>query len=220
MLIICCSVPRSGGTLLYQLTKEIAELGDICKGRGFAKESITSGVVKTEFCEPWMIDRVKNGALAFGSYRDFRDIIVSLQGFYNRRERIKGIKKRWTIDDVLSHRPVILESYYGWEEYATWFRYEQGNFAYCVTSAVSDCLNVQLSTIQKQAIIFKYNLDNNTRRVKQQKIPMDAGAGSMLTKWHISPTKGQSTWREALSQSDIDKIEYVGNEWLREHGYN
>jgi hypothetical protein len=213
-------MPRSGGTLLYQLTREIAEQGNITRGRGFAKEGITSGVVKTEFCEPWMIDRVRNGAIAFGTYRDFRDIIVSLRGFYNRRDRVKRIPKKWTVQDVLDYRPIILDSYYCWQRPCkVWFRYEDDNLAQYIVNDVSNLLNVSLSSEQKQAIVHKYSLVANLRRTRQQKVWMEAGPGSMLTQEHISPTKGKSTWREVLSPDDLVLIDKVGGQWLREHGY-
>jgi hypothetical protein len=214
-------MPRSGGTLLYQLTKEIAERGEIATGRGFAKERYHSGVVKTEFCEPWMIDRVRNGgAVAFGSYRDFRDVIVSLRGFYNRRDRIKRTPKAWTVQDVLDHRPIILDSYYGWQRACrVWFRYEDENFAQNIVNDVCDILRVPLMPRQKRVIIEEYSLEANLRRTQTQKVWMEAGPGSMLTQGHISPTRGRSIWREVLSPHDLVLIDKVGGQWLREHGY-
>lgn len=218
MLIFCCSMPRSGGTLLYQLTKEIAEYSGLATGKGFPKERYRDGVVKTEFCEPWMIERVKNdNAIAFGTYRDFRDVILSLRNFYNRREKIKGVKKVWTIEDVLRHRDVILDSYYGWKDYCSiWFQYEQDNLDEEIVDNISASLNIQLPDLRKALIINKYSKENNLKRIQTQKVSMEAGNGSMLTKWHI----GQPTnWREELTQKEIEMIESVGGDWLREHGY-
>lgn len=212
-------MPRSGGTLLYQLIKEIAAYRDI-KGRGFPKKRFKNGVVKTEFCEPWMIQRVENNqAIAFGTYRDFRDVIVSLRDFYNRRERVKGVKKVWTVADVLEYRSVILESYYCWQSHATWFKYEDENLALNIVNNISDFLDVSLSFKEKQVIIGKYSLSSNEKRMRQQKVWMEAGSGSMLTQAHISPTRGKSTWREVLSMSDLHKIMMVGSDWLKEHSY-
>jgi hypothetical protein len=214
-------MPRSGGTLLYQLTKEIAETSGICEGKGFPKRRYRDGVVKTDTCESWMIRRVRsNKAIAFGTYRDFRDIVVSLRTFYNRRDRVKRVGKAWTVKDVLEYRSTILENYYCWQPYATWFRYEDENLALNIVEKVSDFLNVSLSFAEKQAIINRFSLTSNEERIGNQKVWMDAGGGSMLTKVHISPTRGKSTWQEVLSQEDLDKIMIVGEEWLKEHNYN
>lgn len=211
-------MPRSGGTLLYQLVKEIAESNNICKGRGFPKEKYKSGVVKTDTCQPWMIDRVKNdGALAFGTYRDFRDIIVSLQKFYTRRSSERFNKpKQWSVDDVLKHRPDILDIQRCWEPHATWFKYEDDSFQCQIVKQVSKQLGV---TSDIWAIIDKYSRQANDQRIKQQKQWMDAGTGSMLTRIHISDTRGRSVWREVLSQEDLAKVETVGDDWLRKYGY-
>ena len=210
-------MPRLGGTLLYQLTKEIAEYSGLATGKGFPKERYKDGVVKTEFCEPWMIERVKNDkAIAFGTYRDFRDVILSLRNFYNRRELIKNTGKVWTIQDVLGHRDKILSSYYGWQHNATWIRYEHGNLADRIVNNVSFVLGVRLSNRQKREFIDKYSKENNLKRIQTQKVNMEAGNGSMLTKWHIGkPTN----WREELTQKEIEIIELVGGDWLREHHY-
>lgn len=220
MLIFCCGMPRSGGTLLYQLTKEICEQNDICRGRGFPNRKYKSGVVKTDTCQPWMINRVKNGALAFGTYRDFRDIVVSLQKFYTRRSKERlGIDEEWSIERVLGYRASILDIYYCWQPYAAWFRYEDLDFTANIVNGVSRILEIEITPEQRQAIIGKYNLVGNLKRIKQQKPWMEAGGGSMLTKIHISSTKGLSTWRKVLSKEDLKKVMAVGGEWLKEHGY-
>lgn len=220
-LIFCCGMPRSGGTLLYQITREIAEHGNLCRGRGFAKESYTNGVVKADVCQPWMVDRVKAGrAIAIGSYRDLRDIIVSLRTFYSRRARIKGPKKEWTVRDVLDYRGDLLEVYYCWRQVCdTWFRYEDADYPMTVADGVAQKLNVSLSPEQKRSIVDKYDLTANERRIANQKHWMDAGPGSMLTRVHISPTRGTSTWKDVLSREDLALIEKFGGDWLREHGY-
>lgn len=221
MLIFICSPPRSGGTLLYQLTREIAELGGLCQGRGFAKAGYTSGVVKADVCQNWMVHRVQTGqARAFGSYRDLRDVIVSLRTFYARRAEAKGPPKKWTVRDVLDYRGDMLEVYYCWRKVCgTWFRYEDEDYAATVIDGVSRRLGVLLSIEQKQAIMSKYSLSANAQRIIDQKHWMDAGGGSMLTKIHISPTLGRSTWRESLSEDDLSLVYEFGGEWLKEHGY-
>ena len=219
MLIFCCGMPRSGGTLLYQLIREIAETGGICKGRGFPKEKYRSGVVKTDTCQPWMIERVKREAFAFGTYRDFRDIVVSQQKFYTRRSFARLDRRQWTIDDVLEYRPDILKIYYCWQPHATWFKYEDIGLARTIIDTVSDTLNVSLSFEQKRDMVAWYSLEANEKRIEKQKVWMDAGSGSMLTKIHISPTHGKSTWKEALSKKDLVKVEAIGDDWLKEHGY-
>lgn len=219
-LIFCCGMPRSGGTLLYQLTKEIAEFGGICKGRGFPKERYQSGVVKTDTCQPWMIERVKSGeAIAFGTIRDFRDIVVSLVGFYNRRALARGPKRTWTVDDVLKYRANILDIHYCWQPWATWFQYESPYLSQSIVDEVSKILGVSLDSGQKGYILVRNSLKANEERIKRQKAWMDAGPGSMLTKIHISPTRGKSTWRKVLSKSDLEKIMAIGGDWLRENGY-
>lgn len=221
-MIFCCGMPRSGGTLLYQIVKEVAELGDLGRGRGFAKESYNSGVVKADTCQPWMTERVISGqAVAFGCYRDLRDVIVSLRTFYSRRSREKtGRPKRWTVRDVLDYRGDLLDVYYCWREVCdTWFRYEDDHYPARVVDGVAFELAVSLSPNQKHDIIRKYSLEANRERIRGQKHWMDAGAGSMLTKIHISPTKGKSTWREALSPDDLALVMEFGGDWLREHGY-
>ncbi len=218
MLIFCCGMPRSGGTLLYQLTKEIAGQKGI-RGKGFAKRKIKRGVVKADRCEGWMIERINNGALAFGTYRDFRDVIVSLRTFYTRRSQAKGRGRQWTVKDVLEYRPNILEVYRCWQPYAMWFRYEDDNLALNIVENVTDFLGVSLSSIEKQAIIDKYSLVSNEKRIRGQNVWMEAGDGSMLTKIHISPTRGRSTWREALSREDLVRVEAIGGNWLKEYGY-
>jgi len=213
MLIICCSMPRSGGTLLYQITKEICEQAGIAGGRGFAKPSVKSGVVKTEFCEPWMIDKKD---FAFGTYRDFRDVILSLRNFYNRRDAIKNTVPSWTIEDVLRYRNVIIKSFNGWEEHAVWIRYEQNNLAQVMADTVASRLNVELSDVEKTAIIEKYSKENNRQRIKKQKVDMEAGNGSMLTRWHIgNPTN----WQSELTPQEVKAIEQAGGDWLKEYGY-
>lgn len=221
MLIFCCGMPRSGGTLLYQLTKEIVELNGLGKGHGFPNEKYKSGVVKTDTCHPWMIDRVNRGeALAFGSYRDFRDIVVSLQKFYSNREQQRfGKTKVWSVSDVLTYRPDILDIYYCWQPYATWFRYEGEDFTQNIVNTVSRQLRVSITPEQRQSIIGKYNLINNLDRIERQVSWMDAGTGSMLTKVHISDTRGRSTWRDVLSPDDLATVEAVSGDWLKEHNY-
>ena len=219
MLIFCCGMPRSGGTLLYQLVKEIAETGGVCKGRGFPKERYRNGVVKTDTCQPWMIKRIKKGALAFGTYRDFRDIIVSLRTFYTRRAFARYDRKKWTVDDVLAYRSNILDVYYCWQPHATWFKYEDVGLIRTIIDTASNALSVRLSFEQKRDMVSWYSLEANEKRIKNQSVWMDAGSGSMLTKIHISSTRGRSTWEEALSKEDLAKVEAIGGDWLKEHGY-
>lgn len=214
-------MPRSGGTLLYQLTKEIAEYSGLATGKGFPKERYKNGVVKTDTCDDWMIERVKSGqAIAFGTYRDFRDIVVSLQKFYTRRDKERfGKIKQWTVGGVLEYRPDILDIYYRWQPLATWFRYEDSNFKRNAIKEISKHLNVELTHRDIQHIIDKYSRQANDNRIKKQKHWMDAGSGSMLTKIHISETRGRSTWREVLSKEDLAKIESIAGDWLKEHDY-
>lgn len=213
-------MPRSGGTLLYQLTKEIAEISGKAKGRGFAKQGITSGVVKTEFCEQWMIERVINGAQAIGSYRDFRDVILSMRDFYNRREQMQKTGKVWTIEDALRHRSEILDSFYCWRKHCNlWFRFEDENYVDKILNVAPQVIGITLTEQQKEAIKEKYSLENNQKHIRKMKPKMDAGPGRMLTKWHISPTCGKSRWQRELTQNEIEMIENVGGEWLRQYGY-
>lgn len=208
-------MPRSGGTLLYQLVSEIAEAGGIAQGRGFAREGIRRGVVKSEECCQWMLDR---RPLAFGTYRDFRDIIVSLRDFYNRRSVVKGSIARWTVAEVVRDEgQKILDDYYCWRSVCdVWFRYEN-NLVDRILEIVPAHLGVTLPLADLKAIKREYSLIRNIKRTQSQ--PRWIDTDTMLTQAHISETAGRSTWREELTQDEVNLIEELAGDWLIDHNY-
>lgn len=184
---IICSLPRSGGTLLYHLSPG--------EKRGFAKKNKHTGVVKSESCLDWMLDRCRNKeAIAIGSYRDIRDIVVSLQAFYNRRSVYTGSIARWTIEEVIEQDlQRIIDNFYRWNEVCSkWYCYETELYG-------------------------KYDINDTLERIETQTGWI--GRKSLYTKTHISSGRGVSRWEEVLTHKHLQAIYEVAGEWLKEYGY-
>lgn len=180
-------MPRSGGTLLYQLAEG--------KPNGFAKRSKRTGIVKSEICHDWMLDRCRRGsAIAIGSYRDIRDIIVSLQGFYNRRSIYRNSVARWSIEEVIEQDlQKIIDNFYRWNEVCRrWYCYETELFG-------------------------KYDINDTLATI--DRLRGWIGRKSLFTKGHISSSRGVSRWQEILTQGQLTMIYKVAGDWLKEYGY-
>lgn len=224
--VFCCGMSRSGGTLQYQWVKELIESYELGGGVGFPEGTWAIkgvSVFKTEQCQAWMTKMISEGeAVGVGTYRDPRDVAVSLMHFF--KERYKHNEEyKWTgsFEEVIStHLPAAIKWQGLWEQVPgiLWQPYEMimESPLLCVMQIAGF---LSLSSEHAPSIVEKYSLDRNVRRQRGIDGWIDRW-NSMLTKEHISPRRGRSTWETALTREQVNQVEASCKDWMKDHGYN
>lgn len=220
-------MPRSGSTLHYQLISAIYECAGLGKGYGFAKIELLDlpevAVVKSEECKDWMLEAVENKqARAVGIYRDFRDIIVSLRDFYNRRAEFRNTREVWSAQEIIDREAQrILTDYYKWEKVCHYW----SDYRFVINNTVAEIkqlcnyFDITLDTTEARKIARRFSLERNIVTTDNLDAWMKPDE-TMLTKAHISSYCGKSRWQDELSPDEIVQIEAMAGEWLIKHGYN
>ncbi len=214
-------MPRSGSTLHYQMVKAVIESSGRGRGIGFANSKCINNALKSnEFVaiktETYKPDLLNYDFIAVGIVRDFRDIIVSLRDFYDRRAEFNHTVDRWTTKEIIrDHAGVILYDYFMWSRATNYWA----------------CYEDVIENKQEEADIFADALELPKCSVNHLTIEEARATGESSTQWidnddtmltakHIGVYDGQSRWREELVQSDLELIYLVAGEWLEQNGYS
>jgi len=231
--VYCVGMSRSGGTLQFQIVREI-----------MARYAPNVKVTKNEIYREKVSASIDNDSnKGVGIYRDFRDVVVSLRGFYTRRakyyksnpDQLTREKKGkpaftdesyWTFENTLADAVKnTLTWQKGWEENENIYfvRYEDiwpGSLWDIETANVAHfCLGYYIKPKDAVEIASKYNILENIDRIDFMKKWFDA-PGSFLTKGHIGVACGRpELWRTALTDDQVLAIEEIAGEWLVSHGY-
>lgn len=234
MWIFCCGMLRSGSTLQYQLTAELAESANIGKRLGYVdrhdflqmseKENSDNNmlVVKCHSFLPEAKGLIKDGkAKAIYVYRDVRDVIVSFMNVTGMS--FVRILRQGYLETILS-------DYYKWSSTGDILisKYEEMvKEIHKETLRIANYLGISID--ESRAIEFsqKFNIQQQKERIREvsyESIYREYGREdapephSLLKKDHIRSGKPEQ-WRQALSGFQIAMIESIAYDWLNEQGY-
>ena len=231
-------MPRSGSTLQYQIVTEIVE----STGKGMTigyVDKITPAFVEYFKDISYREDKflvvkchnytseVKNLAQHsnikfFYSYRDIRDVVVSLGNkFLNSTNEV--IKK-----DKASYH---LYNYYQWTSLKNIFISEYNSLVQNMSEEIIKIAKYLQQEITLQAVQFiseKFSLDNQIKKIKtienlKQGIQNSKNdiydPVSQLHNNHIRSGKSEQ-WKQELSSEQIEYLENLAFSWLIDRGYN
>lgn len=233
MHVFCCGMSRSGGTLQYQLTKELVERKGLGKGGGevhYATSIESSGsgfvVVKTEPCQDWKAAAVRTGAAkAVNIYRDCRDVVVSLMRFFRlQREWIPKHPRSPKFDAITADCHIIaLDNQVKWESLPGIHssRYEDfwPDKWHEEVMRIAEHLNISISEKEAKEIAAEYSVVKNIERMAK----VDGWwqpRRTLLTRGHISSRQGEpGTWKNVLTPEQVMIVERIAGDWLVSHGY-
>lgn len=231
--IICCGMMRAGSTLQYQLAVELATRRGPCVGLGFAtpeqfdellaRHDDTTGslVVKAHAFLPAAASLLAAGnAVAIYSYRDVRDVALSLAVMTN-----KSITELYSEGTLYA----LLEQYACWTNFPGVLvsRYETiiENVA-AEAQRIANLLGVELTAIEAADLAARYSLDRQRERIASfADKPRDKTNGdnrfdpqSLLHRNHVRSGK-VGGWRQELTANEVALVERVATRWLVDHDY-
>lgn len=233
MYVFCCGMARSGGTLQYQLTKELVERKNLGRGGGevhYASPRIPdrSGfiVVKTEPCQDWKASSVRNGAAkAVNIYRDCRDVVVSLMRFFRlQREWIPNHFRSPEFGAITAGDHIVaLDHQTQWEElpgiYSSKYEDVWPDRWHEEVMRIAEYLGIKVSEEEAREIAAEYSVVKNIERMAK----IDGWwqpRRTLLTREHISPLRGKpGIWKDVLTQEQVMVVERIAGDWLVSHGY-
>jgi len=234
MYVFCCGIARSGGTLQYQLTKELVERKGLGKGGGqihFASPIASSGnefvVVKTEPCQDWKAAAVRTGAAkAVNIYRDCRDVVASLMRFYGlQREWIPNHQRSPKFNAITADGCIVALDYQmEWESLLGIHssRYEDvwPDSWHEEVVRIAEYLGIKVSGEEAREIAAEYSIVKNLKRMAE----IDGWwqpHRTLLTRGHISPRQGEpGTWKDVLTLEQVMIVERIAGDWLVSHSYD
>jgi hypothetical protein len=224
---------RSGSTLQYQIAKSLVEerLGGTAIGFIEASEiDVRLGelesspgtrfpcVVKSHVCTPGIRSRLERGdAVAFYTYRDIRDIVVS----GSRNFKIP-------LDEFISGRlldQAIGESYL-WTSCpgvsSASFEFLMGNMVSWV-GGMMEFLGIDAEERQVRELAEAHSIERQKERMKTASHVAMGGflvdPGTLLHRDHID--RGAiGGWRGVLDAERIAAIEKIAGDWMADHGYD
>jgi len=216
-VLFCCGMSRSEGTHQYQIAAEVVSRLGIGKGVGFGTNLHKSldgegwVVCKKEKPESWMVDAA---TMAIGIYRDPRDVVCSFM-------RWRGEQGKYdNFEDALEETIRAVLWFMQWEPLCDYVSYyELFNAAY-EARIISSLFGKRLSINDAKEIAELYTIEKNRETMNYLRAEghwMDPH--SMLTAAHIGSEGGRSVWREVLTESQVDQIEYELGFWMETHGY-
>lgn len=217
-IIFCCGMSRSGSTVQYQITKEIAESHVLSVGMGFGIGfKGEDAVIKTEPPKQHLIRLVEEDvAIAIGIYRDPRDVAASLMKWREKKGKdgsFEGVTEEW-------QNAIIWWN--AWEplcSYRSKYENVHPDKWYLEVLGIADILGVKMNVTEARLIAKKWSIKRNLARQEKQSRWMDFG--TMLTEAHVSDTMGMSVWRDVLTDEQAHQvIEFAGEDWMKEHGYS
>jgi hypothetical protein len=194
---VCYGIPRSGSTLVYQLISGI----------------YPEGVAKTHRYCP---HHVKTAV----SFRDFRDVVVSL---WRRSNPVNANRQMKPVDiekfaNLCQDRVEDLNRYFDRGDICA-LRYE--DFATkpaIVFEAVEKTFGIRVSPEKIAELVNQYSLERNREVSQRLRGFKQIDAGSQIHGNHIF--RGEiGGWRQFVRDRDADRLESLLDEPLRRYGY-
>ena len=199
-------VPRSGGTLVYNIVREVLPDYSI---------------------KPQKHSFFKDSEKAIVIFRDFRDSVISSwrveQGEFDESENKVEAKYRWLISSIIGIKRQVFENlnrFRGeWKkDYCLFLRYENffDDYEY-IYSRLEKFLNIDISKDQQKILNTKYSRSQVKKRVRK----FDDFSEYDIDHFHglhiYSGIPG--TWEELLQAKDHEKLTYSLYQELCEWGY-
>ncbi|MBT3193116.1 MAG: hypothetical protein HN341_11230 [Verrucomicrobia bacterium] len=224
MLVVCCGMLRSGSTLQYHLATSLVEASGVGEGIGWVehgdcRELDQPGrfrVVKVHNAE--QLDGIEEAlregrALYIYSYRDIRDVIVSIQ--HKWKLSFRQVLQACYID-------FILQSYTNWMALPGGHVAKYEEFVHAPADealAIAGHLGISLPADKIVAIAAQHTLDATKSRISSLRVAgQDTTEDGILHSNHVfSGASGQ--WRGALKPYQIGLLEQKARHWLAQHGY-
>lgn len=231
--IFCCGARRSGSTLQYNIVADIVENtnsgiriefvspADFPLIKEKYKEVAGYKVFKTHFLTEEIKHEIEvEGALAFYTYRDVRDVIVSLINKEWAKKEKKSIK-----DATIKY----LNDYYSWmniENNLVLRKYEE--FYLKINKEcdfIANVLKLKLDEDVKQMIVDKLSLNNLKEKLQQRDVDVVEYNGNHFDKktlLHINHINNgdANQFLDFLNIDEILEIEAIATNWLCNNGYN
>ncbi len=233
MWIFCCGMRRSGSTLQYQIATDLVTRRGIGEGLGYvlpedfeklAQEHGGDGrfkIVKTHAFLPAAGPLLRRGqAKGLYSYRDIRDVIVSLMTMQNvpfahlrDQGMIYALLKEY--DDWLQAGNILVSRYESMVEDLA------GEI-----SRMASFIGVRLEEGEAETMATEYSLERQKERINQfsseQLVETSVGTKvhptMLLHHNHISSGR-QGRWQQVLSRSEVALVEHIARDWMRDRGY-
>jgi hypothetical protein len=233
MWIFCCGMRRSGSTLQYQIATDLVTRRGVGEGLGYVvpeefdrqieahKSDHRLKVVKTHAFIAGAGRLLQSGqAKALYSYRDIRDVVVSLM----QMQKVPFAKLR---DEGMIY--ALLKEHADWSRAgkALVSRYEQLTADVAGEVArIAAYLGIELRDGEAAAVAAEYALERQKERIshldpQQLRENPDGSrydAAMLLHSNHInSGTQGR--WQNVLSRREVALVEHIARDWMREQGY-
>jgi hypothetical protein len=233
MWVFCCGMQRSGSTLQYNIAKDMVEALNIGEGLGyieaqefapFSRKYLDAGkyyIIKSHaFIPEYQTLCKSNQALALYTYRDMRDVILSLMRinstpFY--KVLLGGAVQEMIQNDALwSSTNGTLRSKY--EEFVNDLEGEAIRVARHLNITINKNLVDQIiqnnSMDAQKTKIGGFNWENSEEDSRTAAYM----PGTLLHSNHIQSGK-IAEWKTAFSSGQIILIELLTYQWLAKNGY-
>jgi len=232
MWVFACGSVRSGSTLHYNLISRIVEKFELGKRIDFyppdqfptaqKKYADYNGikVFKTHKLTPEIaLELRENRAIGFFTYRDLRDVIVSLAN-----KSGKGIGGGLSSNGFVEN---YLNNFYQWQNVSNVYFSRYENFAFDISSEVLRIFSILKVDNANQQIAKDIAIELNIN--KQKEIALNSTnrqkAGNavfdrkfLLHKNHIN--SGQyGQWKLQMNAKEVHKVEGLAYNWLLNNGY-
>lgn len=233
MWIFCCGGQRSGSTLQFNLVCELVERLQIGQRIEYVKPEDFPNI-KAEYSnyngykifkshiltETIKAELLKGNALGVYSYRDIRDVVVSLMKKNNVSFNINKTKE--ITERYLAH-------YYQWmevKEYLYIAQYENFyNNLEVEIDTVAHFLNLEVPYKLKKELAEFLNIDNQKELIASSsdenltKVDNNQFNKKYLLHTNHIYSGGVNQWKTQLSAHQLVQVEIVAYNWLLLHGY-
>lgn len=233
MWIFCCGMKRSGSTLQYNIARDIVEALDIGVGVGYVEAQEFASfsrkylddnkyyIIKSHtFIPEYQALYNSNQALALFTYRDIRDVILSLtrknsQSFYN-------ILLNGEIQEIIQN-DALWSSIDGTQrsKYEEFVNNLEGEITH-----IANHLNLRIDKNIINQIIQNNNIDSQKTKIERfdfKNVARYSHEIAYMPDTLFHPNHIQSgkiaEWKTYFSHSQIILIELLTCQWLTENGY-
>lgn len=227
--VICCGMMRSGSTLQYQIVKEIVEMNEIGLGLGYFNNNDliktlsafhndnTTYVVKIHHYFELPTGLSKNDFKFIYSFRDIRDVVVSLMNF-EQKEFINIFNQFRFYQLQVQH--------YRWLKKNGIYISKYEDFVLDIPREIiniSSFLNIDISESSIKRLSKKLSISQQEHQIVNsqtiEKYDCTYSPETLLHKNHINSGEiGQ--WKDQLSNFQIASVEYSWKDWLLQNNYS
>lgn len=238
MNLYCVGMYRSASTWQYNVAARILEKRGRCQKLGFLPAKGVLEAQKTRACDEWMIVKThdedsdlarsleEGRALALYSYRDLRDVALSLIHKVNDTFEAVIERGRWlrlcvTNHAFWTHQPAVLVQ-----------RYETITLQPLVAiREIAAHLGMRLDDHEVDALASEYSLENNRARVERFAAKLRNEGCDLsrnynytyeeesLMAWNHIRDGSTGAWRKAFTPRQIAILGLICGPWLIAEGY-